>query len=131
MKPEFSSYQTTLANTFQDKSPEQMVVLLYEGMATRIKQAQERFEARQNVRAKEALIRAMRIADALMEHLNLEEGGDTAKNLERLYYYIISELSEATRAENPNPHLANSLRVIDPLLDGWKKLAENTSVPKK
>ncbi len=124
MTQPFTSYQNALADKIGSTPPEGLIVMLYEGMQTRIKQAKERFAAQQPTAAREALIRAMKIADAMMDNLNFETGGETAKNLERLYAYIISELSEATRSDDPTPMLDNTLKVIAPLLEGWRGLAE-------
>lgn len=121
------SYQKTMTDRIAGASPETLMVMLYEGMLTRIKQARERFEANQRIPAKSSVMRAMRIADALMEHLNLEDGGETAKNLEQLYYFVISELAEANRVEQPAPHLDNALRTLEPLYEAWKGLAAKGS----
>lgn len=122
-----NSYRKNMEGSIQGARPEQLMVMLYEGMIARIRQSQERFQVGQKIRAKEAATRAMKIADALMENLNMEEGGEAAKNLENLYFFIISELSKSCRTEDPLPHLDNSLRVIQTLYDGWKQLSERTA----
>lgn len=121
------SYQKTMAERIATSKIETLMVMLYEGMITKIKQARERFDSGQNFRAKEAITRAMRIADALMENINLDEGGETAQNLEKLYYYIISELASANRETSPETHLDNALRVTEILHQGWKDLESKTS----
>ena len=125
MQGAFSSYQQSMSDKITSSSPEELIVMLYDGMVSKIRQAKERFEAGQEVRAKESVIKAMKIADALMENLNFEEGGETAKNLEKLYYFVIHELAEANRANQPQPKLENALRVIEPLHEGWKALAKH------
>ncbi len=100
------------------------MVMLYEGMVTRIKQAKERFGAGQKVKAHESAIRAMKIADALMENLNMEEGGAVADNLEKIYFFIISQLSKSIRSDDPSPYWDSVLKVLGPLVEGWQRLAE-------
>ncbi len=123
----FESYRKTMTDKIVNARPEDLMVMLYDAMITRMKQAQERFQAGQAVRAKESTIRAMKIADALMENLNLEEGGETAQNLEKLYYFIINELSTACRGDDPVVHLENALKVMQTLHEGWRGLAEKST----
>lgn len=123
----YGHYQKTLSEKINISRPETLVVMLYEGMITKIAQARERIELGQTVKSKECIIRAMKIADALMEHLNLEEGGEVAQQLEKLYYFIISELAQANRDLEPLIHLDNARKVIDTLLAGWKSLEKRAS----
>lgn len=118
------SYQKVMADRFSQTKTESLMVLLYEGMITKIKQSRERFEAGQVIPAKESAVRAMKIANALMDNLNFEEGGETAQNLEKLYFYIITELSYVSRGEKPDLHLANAQQILETLLRGWKTLEE-------
>lgn len=118
------SYQKTMVDRLADASAEHLMVMLYDGMISKVKQAQERFKSGQVAGAKESVMRAMKIADALMENLNMEEGGDVAKNLELLYHYIIAELSSANRLSEPSDHLNNALSVLDTLQNSWKRLED-------
>ncbi len=116
------SYQNTMKERILDTRHETLMVMLYDGMVTRVKQAKERFESKQDVKAKESVIQTMRIADALMDNINFDEGGDTAHMLEKLYFYIITELGEANRGKEPITHLNQALKVLEILLDAWKQL---------
>ena len=124
MYPSLQNYQKTLEERITTSRPEELMVMLYEGMVTRVLQAKDRFESGQKVKAHESAIRAMKIADALMENLNMEEGGEVADNLEKIYFFIISQLSKSIRAEEPLPYWESTLKVLAPLVEGWKKLAE-------
>lgn len=124
MYPSLQNYQKTLEEKISTSSPEHLMVMLYEGMVTRIKQAKERFGAGQKIKSHESAIRAMKIADALMENLNMEEGGEVADNLEKIYFFIISQLSKSIRSEDPTPYWDSTLKVLAPLVEGWQKLAE-------
>lgn len=118
-----NQYAHTMTNDrILNARPEDLIIMLYEGMITKTLQAKERFMAGQTIRAQESTINAMRIADALMENVNLEQGGETAKNLESLYLFIVTEFSKANRSKEPIPHLENCIRVLEPLLQSWKDL---------
>ena len=118
----FLNYRNTMSDRIKDARPEELVVMLYEGILTRLKQAKERFEVGQAVQARESMIKAMQIVDALMENLNMEQGGETAQNLEKLYYFLVAEMANASRSENPIPFLDNTIRIVEPLYEGWKGL---------
>lgn len=122
-----SAYQQTMGNQLETASVEELMVKLYEGMITKIMQAKERFDQGEKTRYKECLVRAMRIADALADNLNLEEGGETAKNLERLYSFVISELSESLRDEAPHQKLDGVQSVLEILLNSWKEMAQRNN----
>ena len=124
MYPSLQNYQKTLEEKIASSTPENLMVMLYEGMVTRIKQAKERFNAGQKVKAHESAIRAMKIADALMENLNMDAGGEVADNLEKIYFFIISQLSKSIRSEEPLSYWDSVLKVLAPLVEGWQKLAE-------
>lgn len=127
---QYSSYKKSISEQFHQDSTETLMVKLYEGMISRIKQSRERFEAGHNVQAKELIIKSMRIAEALMENINFEDGGQTAQNLEKLYFYIISELSTATREEKPIPALDRAQQILEILLKGWQGLEEKMNKDK-
>lgn len=120
----FNSYQKTMAERISLSKPETLMVMLYDGMITRLKQAKERFGAKQELKAKEAITRVMRIADALMDNLNHEDGGETAAKLEQLYFYVITELAQANREKEPMSHIENACRVLEILQQSWKQLEE-------
>ncbi len=124
MNQMLSSYQHTAVSSIANSRPETLMVMLYEGMISKVKQAIEKFDAGQVVQAREAIIRTMRIADALQENLNMENGGEVVKNLERLYDYLITELASANRADSPKSSLYNVLKVLEPLRDGFKQLEQ-------
>ncbi len=120
----FNSYQKTMSERISQSKPETLMVMLYDGMITRLKQAKERLGANQALKAKEAITRVMRIADALMDNINHEDGGETAAKLEQLYFYVIAELAKASREKDPLPHINNAERVLEVLQEGFKKLEE-------
>lgn len=122
-----SAYQASVGHSLETASVEELMVKLYEGMITKIMQAKERFDSGENVRFKECIVRAMRIADALSDNLNMEEGGETAKNLERLYSFVISELSETLRIDTPHQKLDDVIKILDILLNSWKEMAKRNS----
>ena len=100
----------------------QLVVLLYDGAIQSIEIAKREIQAR-NVKEKARhLGRAIAIVGELNSVLDLEQGGDIARSLRRLYDYILIELVEAN-ARNNEQKLEASLRCLGTLREAWRELA--------
>lgn len=129
MANNLNPYSKVLSDRYDRANPAELVTMLHDGILTRIKQAKERFQFAQQHLAKEALVRSMRIADVLMDHLNVEEGGEVANNLEQLYYFVIAQLSTALQKDTAGEELDNVVRVIEPLRDSWAEIAKRPTNP--
>lgn len=120
-----SAYQRVSVETaVSEANPHQLVNMLFEGLLKNIGSARAAM-ARGDAAAKGMLInKAVRIIDeALKPALNLAQGGDIAANLNGLYGYCSLRLTEAN-LRNDDVALADVIRVIAPLADGWKQIGE-------
>ena len=73
--------------------------MLYDGAIRFIGDARDAI-ARNDVRARtEATRRALDIVSELQNTLNVEDGGDIARELDRLYLYISTKLLDVTRGD--------------------------------
>ena len=118
-----SAYQRVNVETAVSQAdPHQLVNMLFEGLLSNVGGARAAM-ARGDIATKGMLInKAVRIIDeALKPALNLEQGGDIAANLNGLYGYCSLRLTEAN-LRNDDAALADVLRVIEPLADGWKQM---------
>jgi flagellar protein FliS len=76
----------------------------------------------------EQIVKAVRILDeGLKPALNVEEGGDLAANLKGLYGYCVVRLTEAN-FRNDDAALADVIRVIEPIAQGWKQIGTQSAV---
>ena len=83
----------------ESRSPMELVVMLYDGAIRFMGEARSAI-ARNDVRARtEATRRALDIVAELQNSLNIEEGGDIALELDRLYVYISTKLLDVTRGD--------------------------------
>jgi flagellar secretion chaperone FliS len=74
----------------------ELVVMLYDGAIRFVGEARDAI-ARKDVRARtEATRRALDIISELQNTLNVKEGGDIARELDRLYLYISEKLIAVT-----------------------------------
>ena len=119
------AYATTQVQT---ASPVQVVVLLYDGTIQAMKLAQEGM--RQNHREDKArfLGRALRVVSELSATLNMEQGGLVAKELRRIYEYVIHELTQANLFNQPD-RLDAPIRCLGVLREAWQELAVQANKP--
>jgi flagellar secretion chaperone FliS len=83
----------------ESRSPMELVVMLYDGAIRFVGAARDAI-ARNDVRARtEATRRALDIVSELQNTLNVEQGGDIARELDRLYLYISTKLLDVTRGD--------------------------------
>ncbi len=127
-----SAYQRVNIETgVSTASPHQLVKMLFDGLLETLGLA--RAAMRQGeVASKGRLIgKAVRIIDeGLKPALNLADGGDIAANLYGLYGYCSQRLTEAN-LRNDEAALADVLRVIEPIADGWKQMGEQLATSAK
>lgn len=100
----------------------QLVVLLYDGAIQSIEVAKREIRDK-NVREKARhLGRAIAIVGELNSVLDLEQGGEIARSLRRVYDYVLMELVEAN-ARNNEQKLDAPLRCLSTLREGWREVA--------
>lgn len=109
----------------ETRSPMEMVVLLYDGAIRFTNEARDAI-ARDNVRARtEATRRTLDIVLELQSTLNVKDGGDIARELDRLYSYITTKLLEVTRG---NAAAADEIhKLLTTLRDGFSQAAAAVS----
>ena len=119
------AYATTQIST---ASSVQVVVLLYDGAISSMKLAQEGIVA-MNFQDKARFIdRALRVVGELSASLNMEEGGIVARDLQRLYEYILYELTQANLKNEPG-RLEGPIRCMNEIREAWQELAIQGAKP--
>jgi flagellar protein FliS len=83
----------------ESRSPMELVVMLYDGAIRFVADARNAI-ARSDVHARTAATRrALDIVSELQNTLNVKEGGDIARELDRLYGYMSTRLLDVTRGD--------------------------------
>ncbi|MBI5827498.1 MAG: flagellar export chaperone FliS [Deltaproteobacteria bacterium] len=99
-----------------------IVIMLYEGVLRFNKCAQKAMEDK-NIAARTNFInRSLAIISELSNSLNMEEGGEIAGNLARLYDFAAEQLMRANMRNNPAP-LEVVNRIMTELKAGWEAIA--------
>jgi len=112
------AYQRTQV---QSRSPLELVVMLYDGAIRFLLQAREAIAAR-DVRARTtAASRALDVVVELRNTLDMERGGDVARELDRLYAYITTRLLEVTKGDGAAAEELQTL--LSTMREGWVGIA--------
>ena len=103
--------------------PVQVIVLLYEGAIYRVGQAVQEMVKQNALASGIALYRALSIIAELRNSLNLEAGGEIARNLDRLYLHMHEELVRGHLAKQPEP-LEKVRTLLTDLNSSWRQVAQ-------
>ena len=121
---QLSEYRKVEVNT-SDRV--KVISLLYDGVINFIKVARKRMELG-DIAGKGLYIgKASSVVGELLSTLNMEEGGEIAKNLSRLYDFVMDRLINANM-KNDQKALDEAEKVLDVLRSAWKDLGKNNTV---
>lgn len=124
-----SAYQRVSVETaVSQATPHQLVGLLFDGILQAVGSARVAMGRGDIATKGKQITRAVRMIDeGLKPALNLEQGGDIAQNLNGLYGYCVMRLTHAN-LHNDDVALADVIRVIEPIAEGWKQIGADPSV---
>lgn len=118
--PYIRQYQKTQLET---ASPEKILIMLYNGAINFLKKAKIAFEASDKVEAHNNIIAAEKIIMEFMTTLDMDLGGEMAKNLYALYDYLYNRLVESNMKNKPEI-LDEVINHLVKLRDTWNKAIE-------
>lgn len=104
----------------------QVLLMLYEGAIRFTKLAIEGIKKNDRVQKGTYIVKVQDIINELSVSLNHEVGGDISKELDRLYNYIVEQLTEANVKNDEKP-LEVILKLLETLHDGWKVAVDQFS----
>jgi flagellar protein FliS len=111
-------------------SPLQLVIMLYDG-ALRFMEAGRHAMLRRDVyNQNENITKAQRIVGELIATLDMEQGGEVAKNLVALYTYVYEKLVEANLEDKPEL-VQECATIVSELRESWVELerqSRNTAI---
>ena len=111
-------------NQITSSAPEEIVLMLYDG-AIRFLSAAITELAKKNIPEKALLIeKAVNIIDYLHSCLDKEKGMDIARNMDRLYEYILIRLTEAN-LKNDGEKIGEVVRLLSTIRDAWADICKN------
>lgn len=118
-----SAYKRVNVETGVDSAtPHQLVVMLFDALQQYLlaaRGAMERGEVALKCQKMGAAIRVLE--EGLRSSLNLEQGGEIAKNLDAVYEYCVQRLTMAN-LKNDQSGITEVMDIIAPIASGWKQM---------
>lgn len=125
----YNAYRDTNVRT---ASQGRLIVLLYEGAVKQLTLANSMFDenGKLPVRSIEAfgkaILKAQEIITELQVSLDMEKGGEIAKNLMSLYIFFNKELTE-TNISKDQKRLEPIMKMISDLCESWRQAAASSA----
>ncbi|MBI2607079.1 MAG: flagellar export chaperone FliS [Deltaproteobacteria bacterium] len=116
----FNKYKQTSVTT---ASRGQVLLMLYESSIKYTKMAIEAMKAKDLARKGQAILKIQDIINELSLSLNHEVGGDISRELERLYLFMVEQITQANIRNDVKP-LETTQKLLETLYDGWKGAVE-------
>ncbi|HPZ63410.1 MAG TPA: flagellar export chaperone FliS [Halanaerobiales bacterium] len=114
-------YQKYKTAQYSTVSPEQLLLMLYEGAIKYARQAQKDMEERNVEAANNKLKKTEDIISELMVSLNMDEGGEIAQNLYNLYDYMNRRLIQANIRKDPGL-VDEVITLLTSLKESWEEV---------
>ena len=111
-----NKYKQTSVTT---ASKGQVLLMLYEGAIKFCRQAIEATKANRRADKGIYILKVQDILNELSLTLDHNVGGDISKELEKLYNFMVMQITEANIKNDPKP-LEVTLKLLETLYDGWK-----------
>lgn len=111
-----NAYRQTAVTT---ASKEQVLIMLYEGAIKHLRKASECCQKNDLAGKGTAVGKAHDIINELSNSLDFQIGGEVAKNLERLYSYMVEQIVQGN-INNDADKFDQARNMMETLLEGWK-----------
>jgi flagellar protein FliS len=114
--------QRYLQTQVRSRTPLELVVMLYDGALRHATAAAEAAERRDIAARAVGVSQTLAIIGELQATLDMEHGGAIAVELDRLYTWMTTRLTDATVRQDAAP-IREVRRVLEILRDGWTQIA--------
>lgn len=125
----YNAYRDTNVKT---ASQGRLIVLLYEGAVKQLTLANSMFDGNGKLPVRsieafgKAILKAQEIITELQVSLDMEKGGEIAKNLMSLYIFFNKELTE-TNISKDQKRLEPIMKMISDLCESWRQAAASSA----
>ncbi len=113
-----NAYKKASVNTLDQNK---LIIMLYDGAIKNASFAVEHMKSEEIEKVHDCLIKTKNIVTELMATLNMDNGGDIAKNLQSLYSYMFSQLIEANMEKKPEPVIV-VIDILKELRAAWVQI---------
>jgi len=122
-----NAYKKASVNTLDQNK---LIIMLYDGAIKNASFAVEHMKSGEIEKVHNCLIKAKNIVTELMATLNMEKGGDVAKNLQSLYSYMFSQLIEANMEKKTQP-IVVVIELLKELRVAWVEINKKSKTKSK
>lgn len=121
-----NGYDQYKSNSINTATPEELTLMLYNGLVKFLMQAQSAIEAKNIEKANNGIIKAQAIIVEFMSTLDMNY--EVSQNLELLYDYMYRQLTQANLKKD-NTIMAEVLGIAKELRDTWSQAIKLTKHP--
>jgi flagellar protein FliS len=121
-----NAYQAYRQTQAQTATPGELIVMLYQGAARFVARGIEGIEAGSVEVAHTYLIKAQAVIAELQSSLDIDGGGDWARNLDGIYEFMLRRLVEANLRKDAAP-AREVERLLRDLLPAWEEAVRQTN----
>ena len=122
-----NAYKKASVNTLDQNK---LIIMLYDGAIKNANFAVQYLESGEIEKVHDSLIKTKNIVTELLATLNMEQGGEIAKNLKSLYSYMFSQLIEANMEKKTEPVLT-VIDLLKELRGAWVQIKEKKNPEEK
>jgi len=122
-----NAYKKASVNTLDQNK---LIIMLYDGAIKNANFAVQYMESGEIEKVHDSLIKTKNIVTELLATLNMDQGGEIAKNLKSLYSYMFSQLVEANMEKKSKPVLA-VIDLLKELRGAWIQIREKKKPEEK
>ena len=122
-----NAYKKASVNTLDQNK---LIIMLYDGAIKNASFAVQYMESGEIEKVHDSLIKTKNIVTELLATLNMEQGGEIAKNLKSLYSYMFSLLIEANMEKKSEPVLT-VIDLLKELRGAWVQIKEKKKPEEK
>lgn len=102
-------------------SQKELILMLYDGAIKFTTEARDAIEKKDFAISYKSIVKSRDVVTELLCILNIDQGGEVAVNLQRLYIYVIGRLTEANFTHEV-ALLDNVLTILNDLRSAWAEL---------
>jgi flagellar protein FliS len=119
----YDAYQQTATHAkAATADPYQLVLMLVDGLLDELARIEGHIEAKQYERKGKSVGKALQILGGLDSALDMEQGGELAENLHRLYDYCGQQLFDVS-VHHDIAKLHQVVKILSELKEGWQAMA--------
>ncbi|HOS93856.1 MAG TPA: flagellar export chaperone FliS [Armatimonadota bacterium] len=121
------AYQNYRRTAVETASRGRLILLLYDGLLRFLEQARTELAERKPKEAHFALIKAQNVLSELMASLDLDQGGEIARNLLAIYEFMFMQLVDANFRKSAEP-VDEVVDLVRTLREAWDRaVSEETA----